>query len=155
MLFQQHPHYLYNRVSSADPARKNTGAVAAAEYGRLVVWARSPRYSGLGAALLQLDGASSALVLHLDSYSNLFSFLILAVAFSRVSCVCTPSSFSPKMAKSVFFRFCFSLLVFLVWRIQASCPLPLEVRILRLLHLLRYIRTAVGRLILGPRYPCF
>ena len=46
MLFEQHPRF----SSSADLVLQNTGAIAAAEYGRLVVWVHSPVFSGLGVA---------------------------------------------------------------------------------------------------------
>ena len=36
-------------LSGADLALQDTGALAAAEYGRLVVWAHSPLFSGMGA----------------------------------------------------------------------------------------------------------
>ena len=45
MLFEQHPYFL----SSADLALQDTGALAAAAYGRLAVWEHSPLFSGLGA----------------------------------------------------------------------------------------------------------
>ena len=51
-------------LSSADLALQDTGALAAAEYDRLAMWAHSLLFSGLG-ALPQLDGAS-VLVLRLD-----------------------------------------------------------------------------------------
>ena len=46
ILFEQNPYY----ISSADLALQNTGAIAAAEHGRLAVWVHPPLFSGLGAA---------------------------------------------------------------------------------------------------------
>ena len=46
MLFEQHPYFVY----SADLVLQETGALAAAEYGPLAVWAHSPLFPGLGAA---------------------------------------------------------------------------------------------------------
>ena len=37
-------------MSTADLAVQDTGALAAADYGRLAVWEHSPLFSGLGAA---------------------------------------------------------------------------------------------------------
>ena len=51
-------------LSSADLALHDTGAIAAAEYGRLAVWAHL-FFQRWASPLPQLDGAS-VLVLHLD-----------------------------------------------------------------------------------------
>ena len=50
MLIENHPC-----LSSADLALQDTGAIAAAEYGRLAVWEHSPLLSRLGAAFVE-DG---------------------------------------------------------------------------------------------------
>ena len=52
-------------MSSADLALQDTGALAAAEYGRQAVLAHSPIFQGWAPPLPQLDGAS-VLVLYLD-----------------------------------------------------------------------------------------
>ena len=53
-------------LSGADLALQDTGALAAAEYGRLAVWEHSPLFSGLGAASIAAGRCASVLVLHLD-----------------------------------------------------------------------------------------
>ena len=60
VLFEQHPYFV-RRIALQD-----TGALAAAEYGRLAVWEHSPLFQGWAPHLSQLDGASAVLVLHLD-----------------------------------------------------------------------------------------
>ena len=45
MLFELHPYFFQRNLALQD-----TGALAAAEYGRLAVWGHSPLFSGLGAA---------------------------------------------------------------------------------------------------------
>ena len=89
------------RSSSADLALQDTAALAAAEYGRLAVWVHSPPFSGLGAASIAAGRCISA--------SS--SFLILAsVCHAYPVFVRTPSSFFPKIAKSVrSFRFRFKV----------------------------------------------
>ena len=59
--FEQHPS-----LSGADLALQDTGALAAAEYGRLAVWEHSPLFSGLGAASIAAGRCASVLVLYLD-----------------------------------------------------------------------------------------
>ena len=54
-------------LSSEDLPLQDTGALAAAEYGRLAVWAHALLFSGLGSLPPQLDGAP-VLVLHLDHW---------------------------------------------------------------------------------------
>ena len=53
--FEQHPS-----LSGADLALQDTGALAAAEYGRLAVWEHYPRFSGLGAASIAAGRCISA-----------------------------------------------------------------------------------------------
>ena len=60
VLFEQH-----RTLSGADLALQDTGALAAAEYGRPAVWEHSPLSQGWAPSLPQLDGAS-VLVLHLE-----------------------------------------------------------------------------------------
>ena len=52
-------------LSGADLALQDTGALAAAEYGRLAVWEHS-FFSGLGAASIAAGRCTTVLVLHLD-----------------------------------------------------------------------------------------
>ena len=60
VLFEQH-----RTLSGADLALQDTGALAAAEYGRLAVWEHSLFFQGWAPPLSQLDCAS-VLELHLD-----------------------------------------------------------------------------------------
>ena len=52
-------------LSGADLALQDTGALVAAEYGRLAVWEHFPLFQGWAPPLSQLDGAP-VLALHLD-----------------------------------------------------------------------------------------
>ena len=95
MLLDQHP---YLPIRSADLALHDTGALAAAEYGRPAVWAHSPLFSGLGAA----STTAGRCIRCWCSTSTVGSIWFLIFKFlSPVSCVCAPSSFFPKRAKSV------------------------------------------------------
>ena len=47
-------------MSTADLAVQDTGALAAADYGRLAVWEHSPLFSGLGAASIAAGRCVSA-----------------------------------------------------------------------------------------------
>ena len=71
-------------VFSADLALHNTGALAAAEHGRLVVWAHSPLVSvqHWASPLQQLDGASVS-ASHVDRWLVfVFDFAFVFHAFS-------------------------------------------------------------------------
>ena len=104
MLSEQHP-YCIHRTSHASKYRRHCSSR---------VWSTSrvdtlPSIFSAGRCLYR------SWMVHQcwcsTSTVDAFSFLILASYFSRVSCVCTPSSFSPRLAKAVcFFAFVFPLL---------------------------------------------
>ena len=71
MLFELHPYFFQRNLALQD-----TGALAAAEYGRLAVWGHSPLFSGLGAASIAAERCISAGAP--SRPLNRFSFLILA-----------------------------------------------------------------------------
>ena len=96
MLFESHPY-----LSSADPALQDTGALAAAEYDRLrsrmgtlpsVFWAGRRLYRSWTVHQCWCSTVEA------------FSFLVLVFCLSRVSRVCSPSSFFPKIAKHLWGR---------------------------------------------------
>ena len=100
-------------LSSANLALQNTSSIAAAEYGRLAMWAYSPPLSGLGAAFTAAGWCISAGAppRPLTRFVFLPVFYSSSFCFFRVPCW-TPSSFFPERAESyffrLFFRFCFS-----------------------------------------------
>ena len=55
MLFELHPYFFQRNLALQD-----TGALAAAEYGRLAVWGHSPLFPGLGAACIAAGRCISA-----------------------------------------------------------------------------------------------
>ena len=84
-----------------DIALQDTGTLAAAEYGRLALWEHSPLFSGLSAASIAAGRCISAGAPSRPLYARSVFVFDFSVCLSRVSCVCTPSSFSPKTLKSV------------------------------------------------------
>ena len=88
---------------------QDTGALAAAEHGRLVVWAHSPLFSGLGAASIAAGRCISAGATPrpLTRFRFLFELLIVPRILRLYSILVFPE-------KSKVCSF-FSLLLFLLW----------------------------------------
>ena len=85
--------------SSADLALQDTGALAAAEYGRQAVWKHSRLFSGLGAATIAAGQCISAGAP--PQPLNRFRFLILDFVCHAYPAFVLHPRFSPKVLKKV------------------------------------------------------
>ena len=95
MIYAAWPTPVLLPIRSADLALHDTGALAAAEYGRPAVCAHSPLFFRAGRRLYHSWTVHQMLVLHLDRWLNLvliFKFLFI----TRILCLCSILVFPEK-----------------------------------------------------------